>query len=978
MALTAAQQAELDELEAKYASVSAEPAPAPSGPIAVGEPQPTDEDLEAKYAHLDLGTAPVVEPPKPEPETPSLPSQAGHVLKGAVKGATEATIDLPGNMSQLATPASNWAMDQLAQNSAAESGIRQYLPGLESPVAGALMMFNRANKDRQPGEEMFTPQGKVTDVEAIKPYAEMATSPNFERDAAPWADSARTFANWGIGGLGNAARRVSARPDLFMAGGAVAGEAIADQFGSDNEIFEVAGAVPALVAALRKGKGSPMLPGEQKALDIIDEYSAGSKPTQNKLKELAPGSSGNMLDWNSPTPAGYVDDLYDAAKDPGSVLVKAREALAEGEKGTLADITRDQGIFDVEGGLTTPSGGLPSARARLKLIEEERAQQIADEVAAPFGDANALDAQAAAAARVNQVGERVGERTARRVAGVEEAAQPQLAELAAVDEAAQARMAQADDAAAADARAEEEAAQAQAAAGQEIATDLRPEQTSAQMAAAARAAREAERVVEKKAWTAFEESPPFDVMPIRQSVSEIFSEIPAEERAQFTSEYGSLFKDIRKNPEMSPTAMQTTLRDINDAITAAGKAGYDARSRLLIELRNGIQETMDATHPLYAKARGLNKAARDKYASGKLKNALKDDAEPELFAQTLGLTDTRGAVTSRRLENMNAPGMPAARFENIKALAQAEGGATPKFMQKYRAEIDALRPQERQLFDNYVQTAQQQADAAAAATTAGKQAGRAIREAGKVGRATAAKTSALKNAVEARKNATAAEGKALKQAVETKSQLAEYGSKPKEVLQRLLTGKTLTDKIPQLRSLNNSLTKMGRGAEFKAAVGDSLQEQLLKTGADANELSRSLVESKVLTLDEVNEIRRATNKQKTMAQRKAAARIHFDASGDELVNLMASGGAATALPLLPAGQSLVMANALRRYFKHALTDSKTTPAEILKLEEFIMNPQSYVAAAEKARTAAEASRMILSSVVGAGNAAAIIKNEEEK
>ena len=74
---------------------------------------------------------------------------------------------------------------------------------------------------------------------------------------------------------------------------------------------------------------------------------------------------------------------------------------------------------------------------------------------------------------------------------------------------------------------------------------------------------------------------------------------------------------------------------------------------------------------------------------------------------------------------------------------------------------------------------------------------------------------------------------------------------------------------------------------------------------------------------------------------------------------------------------MIIANALKRYVKYALNSAKLKPKELEALEEFVLNPQSFLDAAESAASAEQASSRILSKIVGASRAAEIIQQAGE-
>ena len=100
--------------------------------------------------------------------------------------------------------------------------------------------------------------------------------------------------------------------------------------------------------------------------------------------------------------------------------------------------------------------------------------------------------------------------------------------------------------------------------------------------------------------------------------------------------------------------------------------------------------------------------------------------------------------------------------------------------------------------------------------------------------------------------------------------------------------------------------------------------------------------------------------------------------GGEQKNLEASLLTLGAMKLLPGGTSLIVAGAVRRSIKNILERSGAGKSESLrKLEEFMLYPERYVEAAEGAKTPKGAATSILTKLVGASQAAELLKDEEK-
>ena len=931
--------------------------PIAQDPIATAPPAP---ESEARYAAM-FGDNPAPDLPAELP-TPTPLQMAKHVGKGLVRGLADATIDLPGGIGQLddaldlperlrgwAAPAAKLATDAMGANQDVPG-----VPGMNSPLGLSLMALQKKPEEGAPRSTGVLPDiMKMTNLLPAE-LVDTLTGEEFPREAAPLVDSLRTMATWGAAAPVNMLRNISIKPDIYMGAGAAAGEYITDKMGGDSELGQLWG-VPALVAGLWRGKAGTTPRETVKALKVIDDLSTTNKDW-----------AGNVIPTiRTPPPAGADPWLSSVTPPPpNQILETARAKVAAGERGTLADLTQDQGIANIEEAVSRMT---PRGRERQAAVIAERQRQIADELRIPFGTGNAnLASEAAAADTARQLGV-IDTEAARLAQEATDATTVRAANGRAVADSATAR-AQADAAE----LAAEQAAVLRNQARVPVATDKLPEQTSTELYGLVKAAENQLQATADDAWRAFDDSPPFNAKPVKASTDNVLDSLPPSDRAQFDKAYPNLLESLDFPGAVTPTSMTTMVAKLNAAIDSAVGAN-GAYKGTLVNLRNSVQDTIETINPVYSEARRLTRNVYERFKEGPLGIARKvadpkKGNAPERYTTALKPGDIPGVESARKLGDAGVLGTPKSMFEHLKTLAELSGGADRKFLTKYRGWIGSLEGADAKKFTNYV-------EADTAAKTATDTAATAEKTAEKAAAAADREVNALSSTLNARKTEVAAKAEKLKKAV-TASWVAQYGSSPNTTL-RQLTGNL--DNAPQLKALYKNMETRGQGESFRRAVGDHVEQQLLKGDTVQNmTLTKTLQDAGVLTPAELSNLQRATNKMKSVDQRKQAVRVVLDAGGDEAANLVASGGAAALMQFIPSGNaSLTLTNALRRYLRYGITKAKGH-AEIAKIEEFMMNPNRYIKAVDSAANQSQAAKKVLSSIVGAGNAAAIIESVENE
>lgn len=713
-------------------------------------------------------------------------------------------------------------------------------------------------------------------------WKEALASEEFAPEAAPNADALRTGVEWfGAGpinffrkaltGQGVMAGVRAMRPDLLAGGGAATGAALAD---SDNPYGELAGGTIGTLASLRKPRPPNMGAAERRAFKFIQKNS----------------------------------------DNPAAVVANTQDAVTRGEVGTLADLSGDQQLYNVERGLVVDA----EARPRFRDMQAGRENQQVNAIRETLGDA-------APEAAADTAGNLVAGRKAT-IAAARENVEGRL------DDAVNAAEAAAD------------------AAEAPLRTGQRPAQTSANLYdQTADAKQYYVENTRRPAWKAFEDQPPIPKQPIKDAVETVRQSLSPEARAVFDRRYSKLFRELADGGDaFDPKDFQAMLADIKQTLQARRAApGVPWRNseQTLQEIVNAMEDAMGESNDLFRLAK---QATTEEYRMfGGVNDALR--GEPEKFAKTLGMADEAGDVTVRNLQATGATAQQQAKLEHLKALAMREG-LDERFLTKYAAMIESLPAGVRDQFRQAVQ--------------AGDNASSVLKETAKARKAADAQATRLEKATD-------------------KSVLARYSQNPNAELNRLLTSK---DPTADLRRLSRVMENNGQSEAFRGHVREWLTDKFLRnTSGDTAILARSrgdfrkvrdnLVDSGVLSSGQADYIEDVLSSSARSVQgRKDALARHMTRAGSEWENLMASSLAAVSLTAMPGTQTLLVGGAVRRMFKRLLSATKKTP-EVEALENFVLNPEMYLKAAEGAKNAQDAALRIFTPLVGASQAAEIVGND---
>src|SRR6056297_2677014 len=429
----------------------------------------------------------------------------------------------------------------------AMDAVSDYIPNAVSSTfrdiapttAGALDLFRMSSQQA----------GQVSERPGLR-QAKEALAPEFEGvTRAPWAEAARTFGEWAGPGATAKIPRLATQcvkalpkiarsvvPDVAMGAGAAAGEAGVGYLSPEYAwVGELGGGLGGLAVALITGKRGGLSSEQRIVLDSLDE-------------------------------------IYDNKDDALAALRRRTDA---GEIGTIGDLTREDGVFDVE---NWSAKATPKGRRLAKATARDRAGQIYDDVTAPMRpEPGITSAQAPYRAGLAIEGELAGARSA-----TERAAGELEGQATAANEAARQAQAEADAAAA-----------AVDPTRQALDPGARPDVYSTE--AASRYTKEQNdyiNTISQPLWDAFDNGPDINVQPLRMAANDVYRKMSATERKRLNDTYGPLISEVTEwRGDVSPRAITLTLQEMKDTIAKADKMGW--REKRLQEIVDALEDTLD-------------------------------------------------------------------------------------------------------------------------------------------------------------------------------------------------------------------------------------------------------------------------------------------------------------------------------------------------------------------------------------------------
>lgn len=907
---------EFRKLEAKFGAAVAEaPEVAPAGPL----PDEEFAALEAKFGATQDTTPPPTEEVVPATTIENIRHAAG----GPVQAVAD-TADMPHFLSQAVDAVSDWI----------PGSVRETFRDISPVTAGALDMFQMSAEK----------EGQISEKPGLR-QAKEVLAPDYE-NAAPWAEYIRTAGEWGgaaipkliKGGVKNIPKNVpDVKSDIVMgtsaATGQVAGEYLSEGGG---DVGELIGGFGGLIAAIASGKTAGLSKDEQVILKALNE-------------------------------------LYD---DPEVAIAELRRRVDAGEIGSVGDLTREGGIFDVENwtGKATPKG-----RRQAGETLDKRIGQIYEDVTAPLRTAADADA---APYRVNQQIDaelNTAQQSADRAKSEIDAAATARSdavetERLGLDQAAR----QADEAAT--------ATQGQYDAAR---TDADPGRTTVEISESlddrlGRAKTVHETRVERPAWAGFDSGPRVDTLPMRADMDAFLlgdTFTPAS-RQEFLDEFPALQDKVRKwGQTTDPRDITDVIQDFKTTINEAATSGKGSRHTVRLgELVEIMEESLSRSSDEYAAAVSATKAKHDRFG-GRVGDAT-STAEPETTVATLGTQGDRGAATVRQIGEAQVPTADRDLFDFVLAEATKKGeNINPEFLATYQGAIDRMPAADRAKLETLI-------GAKAARDSALTQATQAEQAAEVGGRRATREQEGLAQS-SGREQARVDADLERTEAGLRGDTRGRFASDPNKTVDALLAD---PDGAGELRVLMDEMESLKEVDSFKTKVKDRLERQLFDVVTDPQtgditsiadrgdayrrfkDTQKNLVDSGVLTEADAARMEEAIERTKTQDLRKASRAYDITSQADEHINLLSSGGAAAILGPMPGAYSLMVGGAIRRSL-NTLLRGKLMAGRLDVLSDYLNNPKKYLADLDKLDSPEAIQREFLTRLVGAAQTVELIGGE---
>lgn len=722
------------------------------------------------------------------------------------------------------------------------------------------------------------------------------------REQAPVADSIRTALEWGAAGPYNFVRKgfVKALPDIGAAAGAVGGQVLG------GDVGEVAGGFVGALAGARKGKAPK---GEETAYDFVMKH----------------------------------------AENPEEAVAKLKIALERGDKGTLADLTGDIGIYDIEAAAATN----PSIGRKVKKAEEAMQAQIRERIGEPFGGGDAAASAEVARDRTYSRGRTIDEVENTRIERLD-------AETAARTQALDNQVAQADEAA--------------TAAGRQVQTG----QTTADTSRAFQDkiitdARTHKKQVVDPLYAKFEAEAAVDPRAIVDSAKEHIRGLKDVEREILGSNSALVAKPnkwLKADKPPSGTAVSdwfSRMRMRIEDLKSRNNGNMTNEARVLNNYMKDVEAAFAEANPAFREASEAYAEYSNLYRRGPLSEVDKARDVPELAAEKIGFKGNRGAAAMRQFKATGDTEYIPMTVEHLKALAKERGGVDAGFLRDHQQVLRELPADARAQFENAVRTS----DAADATRKV-------------VGEQKTALSQARRQQEQAVKE-TAGKQRGLAGSRVTKR----YGEDPAGTLDSLLAKPGNVQNEKDLKRLVKYMDDTGNGESIRGALRDRLQERLgtalngkaevrQRAIGDFEKMRDTLVNSGAITQQQAFELTDEIGRVRTAAERQTAVARYMERGGNEWDNLVASGLAASVMAASPFSQSLILAGAVRRYFKRALKVGNYEADEVRALERMMLEPEAFLQGMENVKTAEELATSMLTKAIGRGQAVEIMASAVEE
>jgi hypothetical protein len=765
-------------------------------------------------------------------------------------------------------------MERGQQGLAAISGINKGLVDVANlPFMASGFLADQANS------LMGRETGNNFDLYDI-PFIQQATAkPQVAGVDADVGDSIYAGAQWASGLPSAAAKGLSKIPDLMMGLGAGVGEELGGETG------EMMGGMLALAQSLRTGKPADLDKVSQQASEFIQA---------------------NTL-------------------NPDRALTDLGGAIARNEQGTLADLSNDAGLYNLE-------GAVPKGTNLDRAINEQiiaRQEQSANEIAAPFGEGSAELARSIAAGDVRATNVNIADVAKQQRNTLEQTVSKQISEAEQV--AAQQQK-----------LAEQATAEADQLAAGVSTTTKEFEGSRALRGAVEKNADELRKSLLQPAWDKFEKGAPVEISELQNVLSEKIDSLAPELADDLVSKYKTLIGQIENwEGQAEPRSVQYVLSQIKDATNNAKQTGnYTVLEKELGRLGEAIQKQLEnpVNNTAFTEALSASKEFYRKTGKNTKFGKAVLNEEAETFADRVSFQGNKGAATGRIIQESGSEEIKSLAQDQIKAIAVNEG-IDQKFMDNYDgflSEFPELKRDFQRVADSRFKAAEMDKLAKEVATKS---------EAG---------STKLKSTLEKEKGKISNREAGLAKSI-SREIISKYNDAPEATVTNLLKSK---DGAKELNKLYRGLKMAGGEAEFKAQIGQQMRDILApkvnKTNrADAgsidkfDKMRKTLVDSKVLTKKEADDIAEALQRNDTEFLRRSAGNQSVKAVLSETDKLMASAGAATLLAPASGGAQLMLQASVRRQLVNYMQRKKYSDKTLAKIDEFIANPERYYDAAMK-------------------------------
>ena len=455
----------------------------------------------------------------------------------------------------------------------------------------------------------------------------------------------------------------------------------------------------------------------------------------------------------------------------------------------------------------------------------------------------------------------------------------------------------------------------------------------------------------------YKQTPPVD---IRNETTKMLDDFNAEyadsvnDLSDMKRLYGDELRKIQRweTEPATPTDILNVTKTLRDKTWKAKDSEAYAHTIAdnLRQKLNAMLEDAPNTET-YRKANKLYAQTYSDVIPPKVQKALKED-NADLFAESLKLHGTNGAYIARW-----AKGMDSKRVENnvkkvLNSLADNEG-VDEKFMSKYK-EILLEFPDLKRQFRSKI--------------TADNKVGRDI---AKVQSTSKLKQATLKDSASAAKQqeTLALDNKkaALERAEDArtaanKSTVGKFATEPAKELKSHLTNINAEAGVQGLKTLKRQAVKDGNMDGFKAQINEQIADLVLtktddlskatgKTLSKFENVKKRLLKAEVITPEEAENLtasyKRIRAIQKSGDKITPAQIIETLTGWDNIKASALSLGALQALPT--SSHQLILANRIKDAANALIVASKNKPETLLRMEEFILNPEKFLKAIDKTK-----------------------------